>query len=361
MACWNKVWVLEGEPLYIQYMVKCIQEDLNNPEIAKYSTVSSADTIKSALMAFPFFETPDLIVISEPNADILKMCLQLAESDFSASGLIVTCEHNTFDSRLSFISKASKNKRVSYYEPLQGSQINKYIKDWATDSGVKIASDSYQWFEKNAPTTISKMKTQNGKKDIIVYDLMSLEKFLNKLEVLYKSEGEPISLEDLKNYSNFKRETDIWAFIDKVFASDMTYIYQYFEENSVTLSNHSVLWLIASQLEFLIQVKSSMSKNKNQSQISDILALKDTLGYYLDNDMSQLKDLKAKAIVNPYRLQMAMQSASKIDLKDLVNKYQATISAIRDLRSGLDGKIVSNLLTLAYSNKNNYLEPFLDV
>jgi DNA polymerase III delta subunit len=361
MACWNKVWVLEGEPLYIQYMIKCIQEDLNNPEIAKYSTVSSADTIKSALMAFPFFETPDLIVISEPNADILKMCLQLAESDFSASGLIVTCEHNTFDSRLSFISKAAKNKRVSYYEPLQGSQINKYIKDWATDSGVKIASDSYQWFEKNAPTTISKMKTQNGKKDIIVYDLMSLEKFLNKLEVLYKSEGEPISLEDLKNYSNFKRETDIWAFIDKVFASDMTYIYQYFEENSVTLSNHSILWLIASQLEFLIQVKSSMSKNKNQSQISDMLALKDTLGYYLDNDMSQLKDLKAKAIVNPYRLQMAMQSASKIDLKDLVNKYQATISAIRDLRSGLDGKIVSNLLTLAYSNKNNYLEPFLDV
>mgnify|MGYP000007525389 CR=1 FL=1 len=229
MACWNKVWVLEGEPLYIQYMIKCIQEDLNNPEIAKYSTVSSADTIKSALMAFPFFETPDLIVISEPNADILKMCLQLAESDFSASGLIVTCEHNTFDSRLSFISKASKNKRVSYYEPLQGSQINKYIKDWATDSGVKIASDSYQWFEKNAPTTISKMKTQNGKKDIIVYDLMSLEKFLNKLEVLYKSEGEPISLEDLKNYSNFKRETDIWAFIDKVFAGDMTYIYQYFD------------------------------------------------------------------------------------------------------------------------------------
>lgn len=361
MACWNKVWVLEGEPLYIQYMIKCIQEDLNNPEIAKYSTVSSADTIKSALMAFPFFETPDLIVISEPNADILKMCLQLAESDFSASGLIVTCEHNTFDSRLSFISKASKNKRVSYYEPLQGSQINKYIKDWATDSGVKIASDSYQWFEKNAPTTISKMKTQNGKKDIIVYDLMSLEKFLNKLEVLYKSEGEPISLEDLKNYSNFKRETDIWAFIDKVFTGDMTYIYQYFEENSVTLSNHSVLWLIASQLEFLIQVKSSMSKNKNQSQISDILALKDTLGYYLDNDMNQLNDLKAKAIVNPYRLQMAMQSASKIDLKDLVNKYQATISAIRDLRSGLDGKIVSNLLTLAYSNKNNYLEPFLDV
>ena len=361
MACWNKIWVLEGEPLYIQYMIKCIQEDLNNPEIAKYSTVSSADTIKSALMAFPFFETPDLIVISEPNADILKMCLQLAESDFSASGLIVTCEHNTFDSRLSFISKAAKNKRVSYYEPLQGNQINKYIKDWATDSGVKIASDSYQWFEKNAPTTISKMKTQNGKKDIIVYDLMSLEKFLNKLEVLYKSEGEPISLEDLKNYSNFKRETDIWAFIDKVFASDMTYIYQYFEENSVTLSNHSILWLIASQLEFLIQVKSSMSKNKNQSQISDILALKDTLGYYLDNDMNQLKDLKAKAIVNPYRLQMAMQSASKIDLKDLVNKYQATISAIRDLRSGLDGKIVSNLLTLAYSNKNNYLEPFLDV
>lgn len=361
MACWDKIWVLEGEPLYIQHMIECVQEDLNGPEIAKYSTVSSADTIKSALMAFPFFETPDLIVVSEPNADILKMCLQLAESNFSASGLIITCEHNNFDSRLSFISKASKNKRISYFEPLQGTQINKYIKDWATDTGVKIASDSYQWFEKNAPTTMSKIKTQNGKKDIIVYDLMSLEKFLGKLEVLYKSEKDPISLDDLKHYSNFRRETDTWAFIDKVIASDITYIYQYFEDNSITLSNHSILWLIASQLEFLIQVKSSMGKNKNQSQISDILALKDSLGFYLDNDMSPLKDIKPKAFVNPYRLQMAMQSANKIDVKDLIGKYQATISAIRDLRSGLDGKVVSTLLALAYSNKNTYLEPFLDV
>ena len=68
MACWDKIWVLEGEPLYIQHMIECVQEDLNGPEIAKYSTVSSADTIKSALMAFPFFETPDLIVVSEPNS-----------------------------------------------------------------------------------------------------------------------------------------------------------------------------------------------------------------------------------------------------------------------------------------------------
>ena len=58
---------------------------------------------------------------------------------------------------------------------------------------------------------------------------------------------------------------------------------------------------------------------------------------------------------------MAMQSANKIDVKDLIGKYQATISAIRDLRSGLDGKVVSTLLALAYSNKNTYLEPFLDV
>ncbi len=361
MSCWNKVWVLEGEPLYIQYMIKCIQEELNNPEIVKYSSVSSADTIKSALMAFPFFETPDLIIISEPNAEILKMCLQLAESNFSASGLIVTCEHNNFDSRLSFITKASKNKRISYYDPIQGSEINKFVKDWATDTGVKIAPDSYQWFEKNAPTIISKVKTPSGKKDVIVYDLMTFEKFLNKLEVLYKSEREPISIDDLKNYSNFKREADIWVFIDKVIASDMTYIYQYFEDNSVTLSNHSILWLIASQLEFLIQVKNCMAKNKTQAQISDILSLKDMLGHYLNDDMNKIEDIKPKAIVNPYRLQMAMQSASKIDLKDLTNKYLATISAIRDLRSGLDGKVVSQLLTLAYSNKNAYLEPFLDV
>lgn len=361
MSAWNKVYVLEGEPFYIQYNIKFIQEDLGNPEIIKYSNNASADNVKSALMAYPFFNIPDLIVLAEPNAELLKVCLELVESNFSASGLIITCENNTFDSRLSFISKANKNKRISYFNPIQGSDIRKYIKDWSTETGVKLSSDCLSWFETNGPTMISKMKSPNGKKDIIVHDLLTLEKFLNKLETLYKSCNQVISVDDLNNYSNFKRESDIWAFIENILSDKMNDIYMYFNKYPISLSNHSILWLIASQFEFLIQIKSLLSFTKNLNEITDRLTLKNLLGYYLNDNMEEVKDFKAKANINPYRLQMAINTCNNISIENLTNKYQATISAIRDLRSGLDSDLVALKLVLAYSNKNNYLDPFLDV
>jgi hypothetical protein len=58
---------------------------------------------------------------------------------------------------------------------------------------------------------------------------------------------------------------------------------------------------------------------------------------------------------------MAMKTCAGITMNDLISKYQATISAIRDLRSGLYPGLVSYKLSFAYSNKNKYEEPFYDV
>ena len=361
MSAWNKVHVFEGDPAYIHHSIQFVKEDLNDPEIIRYSGNSSADEIKSALTAFPFFEVPNLIVISEPNADILKMCLALAESDFAASGLIVTCEHNNFDSRLSFISKAAKNKRITYFEPLQGNDIIKYVKDWISETGIRLTSDCYSWFEKNGPTVISKIKTPTGKKDIIVYDLLTLDKFLNKLEVVFKYNNETLSLKDLINLSNFNRESDTWIFIDNIIANKLTEVFEYFNKNKLSLSNHSILWLIASQFEFLVQIKSALEKTKNTNEISDILSLKKMVGYYLNDNMETISEAKSKAAVNPYRLQMAIQTCNNVAMDDLINKYHATISAIRDIRSGMDPDLVSLNLSFAYSNKKQYLDPILDV
>lgn len=361
MPSWNKVWALEGDPFFIDCIIKDIQNELGNPDISRYTSNSSVEDIKLKLTAFSFFDLPDLVVISEPNADILKMCLELAESNFSASGLIVTCEHNTFDSRVSFISKATKNKRTSYYNCLQGDEIVNHIKEWASDSGVKLASDCYSWFQSNAPTLTSKAKTPNGKKDIIVYDLMSLEKFLDKIKVVYLSENKLISASDLSNYSNFHREADVWIFIENVLSGKLDSVYHYFDKNPITQSNHSVLWLLLAQLEFLIQVKHYLSKGHNQSAIIENLSMKNILGYYLDDNMQELVDVKPKAAINPYRIQMAIKTCTGIPMDNLVSKYQATISAIRDLRSGLYPGLVSFKLSFAYSNKNKYDEPFYDV
>jgi len=58
---------------------------------------------------------------------------------------------------------------------------------------------------------------------------------------------------------------------------------------------------------------------------------------------------------------MAIRSCSTKKIESLVDKYRATISAIMDLRSGINGEIVSGLLGFAYSEKTKYLQPFVDV
>lgn len=361
MAVWNKVWALEGDPFFIDCMIKDIQSELGNPDISRYSNTSNIEDIKLKLTAFSFFDVSDLVIISEPNADILKMCLELTENNFSASGLIVTCEHNTFDSRLSFISKASKNKRLDSFSSLQEDDIKIHIKEWADYCKVDLSPDCYNWFSSNAPTIMSKIKTPNGKKDVIVYDLISLEKFLDKLKVVYLSDGEQITVSDLGKYSNFNREADNWIFIENVMSGKLDAIYHYFEKQPLTQSNHSILWLLLSQLEFFIEVKHYMHKGLNQTSISENLSMKNILGYYLDDNMEEIQGIKAKPSINPYRLQMAMKTCTGITMNDLISKYQATISAIRDLRSGLYPGLVSYKLSFAYSNKNKYEEPFYDV
>lgn len=359
---WNKVWVLEGEPFYFKYIIEEIKEELSNPEIIKFDTNSSADDVKSALTAFPFFDVPDLIIIDEPKAEVLNMCLDLVESNFHASGLIITCAYNNFDGRQSFISKASKKKKINYVaHTMQGDSLKQFIQDWAEHFNVTLKQECYSWLQSYAPTRTAKVKINNQKKDVIIYDLIMLDKELAKINAIYSCDKKPIESNDLANYCNFKRENDIWQFIDKAIEGDLSVIVKYFSDNKLSSSNEGVLWLLASQLELYIQVKSALGNKLSESEIQDEIALKGSLNYYLGDNFEPLPETKPKAALNPYRLQMAIRSCSTKKIESLVDKYRATISAIMDLRSGINGEIVSGLLGFAYSEKTKYLQPFVDV
>jgi hypothetical protein len=141
---WNKVWLAEGCPYYIDWFIDDLVDDLGSPNILRFDSSSSAGEITSALTAFPFFDVPDLVIIKNPNAEALGACLKSIDT-LRCSGLVLTCEYNTFDGRQSFVSKASKNKRLKTYDfTEQGDDLSAFFKVWSH----QIGKSKSKWSEK---------------------------------------------------------------------------------------------------------------------------------------------------------------------------------------------------------------------
>lgn len=352
---WNKIHCLEGEPFFIKYHIQNLIEENGNPNVSKFDSNSSADDLKSALTSFPFFDVPDIIVVENPNAELLNCCLDNI-NNINSTLLILICENNAFDGRQSFITKATKNNRLESFDYIQiDDSIKSIVKDWSSYNKVELHISCFDWIDNNAPTKTVKAKIKGQKKDLIVHDLLLVERELSKIKSIFHSNKLMIYPKDLQNYCNFERESDIWNFIDNAISGNLPSTLKYFEENKLTSNNEGILWVIASQLELYIQLK---SKSKNPQ---DDISLKSYLNFYLNDDLTPTDEIKPKAQINPYRLQMAQQTASKFDVNSLVEKYQATISAIQDLRNGMPSDIISSYLALAYSNKIKYINPFINV
>jgi DNA polymerase III delta subunit len=351
---WSKIWLAEGCPYYIDWFIEDLVDDLGNPSILKFDSNSSTGEITSALTAFPFFDVPDLVVIKNPNTEILNACLNSIDS-LRCSGLVLTCEYNTFDGRQSFVSKASKNKKLKTFEfTEQGDDLSSFFKVWK--NRINFSADCLPWLNKNAPTRLAKAKVNGQKKDITIIDLIKIDQELNKIYSIYLADKKQITVEDLKQYCNFSKESEIWALFDAVINGDLAYIVNYFNKYKLTTNNEGPLWVIASQLELYLQIKSNTN-----SSIADALTLSKKINYYLNDNFETIGTVSPKAQINPYRLKMASDSCAKVSIDSLIDKYLATISSIRDLRSGLAPELISGLLCLAYSGKNKYLQPFYDV
>jgi len=351
---WDKVWLLEGCPYYGQWFIDDLKSDLNNPNVCKFDSNSSADEIKSALTIFPFFESQDLVIINNPDVEVLNACLSVIDK-MSVAALVITCFNNTFDARQSFVSKANKNKRLksfSYFE--QGDDLSNYMQTWKNE--ISFSKDCLQWINKNAPTKVVKAKLNGQKKEIIVVDLLKLDNELNKIYSVYSLDKKQITIDDLKNYCTLDKEAEIWALFDAVIDGNLHYLQSYFDKHKLHSSNEGFLWVISSQLELYLQIKMNMG-----GDLSEKLTLKDKLNYYLSDNLEYLEETKPKPILNPYRLKIANETCAKVSSNSLIDKYIATICAIMDLRAGLWPDLVSSLLCLAYSGKNTYLKPVYDV
>lgn len=348
---WDKIWLLEGCAFYIDWFINDIKDELNYPNVLKFDNSSDVRSIISSITAFPFFDVADIIIVSNPTSEIFNECINHL-NQIRCSKLIFTCQYNTFDGRQSFVSKANKNKRLKYFDYLEpGDNISSYLQTW--NSRIKLTKDCSSWISKNAPTRLAKAKVNGQKKEITIIDLFQLENELGKLYSIYLDDEIPINVDDLINYCNFSRESEIWTFFDAILNNDFKYVVNYFDDYKLTTSNEGVLWVVSSQLELYLQLKCGVSSEK--------LTLEDKLNFYLGDSFLPITDVKAKPILNPYRLKISQDACNKVSLDSIKNKYIASICAIRDLRAGLSPDLVSFKLSLAYAERNNYLEPIYDV
>jgi len=355
---WDKVYLLEGEPYYIDLYIDSIKEENNFPNVQIFDNSAHLIDLKNALTAFNFFEEPDIIIIKEPNADILNVCNDFINK-FTCSSLILTCQYNSFDGRQSFVSKAKKNNKLIYLNHIKsGDSVANIIKEWCEDKNLKLNYECLNWLNKNCPTRLAKIKDSNNvKKDTIIVDLLMLFNQLNKIKNLYDFDNKAITTNDLINYCNFRSETDIWSFIDKMICGDISYCFNYFDKNQLTTNDEGILWVIASQIELYLQV---CGVSKSLDQLQDDLTLKSMLNTYYNDDL-QINDFKPKPAINPYRLKMAQQTCRNLDIESLSIKYQNVINSIQDLRAGLPPEIVSGYLSLALSGKTSYETSLVNV
>lgn len=355
---WDKVYLLEGEPYFIDLYIDALKEENDFPNVQSFDSSAHLNDLKNSLTAFNFFDSPDIILIKEPNAEILNLCSELI-NNLTCSNLILTCQFNTFDGRQSFVSKAKKNNKLIYLNHIKsGESIYKILNEWCKSNNILLNKSCIQWLDKNYPTRIAKIKDANGiKKDTIIADLNLLFNQLNKIKNIYDCYKTDITTNDIINYCNFKNETDIWLFVDKIISGDLSACFSYFENNKLTTNDEGILWVIASQIELYLQI---CGVHKTADQLQDAITLKNTINHYLNEDLCT-SDLKPKPSINPFRLKMAQTTCKNYNPSMLSIKYQCVINAIQDLRYGMPPEIVSGYLSLALCGKTNYIESFSNV
>ena len=361
---WSKVFVFSGEPLQVQMGVDAAIKSVETPPVTRFTKDDSPKTIFSTLTKFQLEEPSDIVWLNFPTADQLKTCMEVLEAQsITASILIISTPGDSLDGRSAFAMAANKNKRVWMFEYIQAGDshaLEAHLKDWEKGMEMKINPDAKSWLVKKAPTYAVKIKTATGKKEAEAYDLLDLEAELEKIAIVRQYEGGSISLDDVVNFCFFNYAQDVWGFVAAATVGDKALIMRHLDQMDVGKTDQGSLWLLISQLGFLISVRSLMDLGiQDTFELQRLIPSDRYIGRYLLPDWTEA-EARPAATVNPYRIQKAMESVYGITSAQLGAKYAAVMSGIRDLRAGLHPEIVIPYLTLALAGSIDYSSPLAD-
>jgi len=362
--CWAKVYVISGEPQLCKMAFTEVLEKIGAPGVKRYYKGDKPEHLKSSFSSFSFGEQADVVVVHNPNADLLKVCLSaIEEGPFKASGLVIMNPGDSLDGRLSFVSAANKNKRVYHYDFIESSNkpaLTKYVKDWESGTGVFMTDEARVWLIANAPTTTGKVKTNTGKKDVEVFDLELLENELDKPYILKVDSGDKITKQELQDLCRFEHNHDVWSFISASIDGNVERAYVEIERMLESQDVKSAIALLMSQIKFLIGLKSlgdSYLASASEYDIAAKLSIGKYLNHYLTVDWNELDSKTEVPAINPWRVKKACESTPKWSMEQLCKQYTAAAFAYKDLRFGVPEDILLPYLMLALSGKIEYKEP----
>lgn len=360
-ACWDKVWVLGGEPCVCRLTLESILEDNNITQKRRFTKDDKIEDIKIKISNMSILQASLAIIIYDPNAEILKMCLELIEANKIAPRmLVIVTLGDTLDARSSFATKAQKNNRafiMSYVEAGNTNGLMNYLSEWETGTGVGITFEAKKWMLLNAPIGVAKVKTATGKKDTEVYELEKIENDLNKLMALCRLENRAIDVKDFIDNCDYNQVADVWEFIKCSIGGNaqksFDMVYKMIEQQGAS----SLLWLLNSQLAFLIQLKQLIKQGCiSSSTLCEKMSYERYLGVYLDNNWGDMPECN-KPNINIWRVKKAMESCANWKLETLVSQQQAVTNALLDLYSSAPEDIIVPFLILSLSGYTKYDQP----
>lgn len=304
-----------------------------------------------------------MVVIYDPSAEQMRTIESFLDAEvMTASALVIATLGDLPDGRSKFIQKAEKQKRVFFMSPIEykdTKSLKSHLLEWAEDAQVSFDKDAINWILSNAPACVGKIKSPSGKKDCEVYDLQSIENELEKIKVINSLGNYKICVADLEKYVRFDYYIDIWSFINVAIsngsnAGDALKMIQIIANSQGT---QAALILLASQIEFLLCIKSLQNRNIQKAEaIAEFMSMDSYLGRYLLPDWTEINEIPTLPKPNAWRIRKAIESPIP-STERLSLLYQSVLSAIRDLRSGLDERIVLPYLALCLGGHNSYITP----
>lgn len=338
MNKWDNVFVYTGDEFLSNMHFRSL---VNSKDLIFFDNDADLKTIHKSLFTFNIFSEQRAYKIINPKAEILKIINDNIET-LSTENLGIFAINDSLDLRSSFSKNCQKNKRIINIQPIlvnDQKNLKKFL------SNVNMTNEAFQFLLQNCPTETIKIKDNNVKKDVIVYNLYLLTNEINKLTSAF---DRPLVLEDF-NDCNFSNDENIFEFINDCFLGHATNILEGLDILNKSHGHQATLMILLSQLNFYFSISELKEKNLNIQEIDKLIKLEDFINKYFDKDYTEIKNINIPA-PNPIRAKIAYHGF-KNNTEELTNMYLSVVNSIIDLRNNVKENIVFPRLALALSNK----------
>ena len=274
-----------------------------------------------------FFDSNNVYIHTNISNEDIKLIQDKSEK--LGSKHIILYDDDSFDGRLSLISKAKKSNLIfdcSY--PLVGdfNALKRHINNFVLKNNANINSETLNYLIEICPILRIKSKQSGSKKEILCYDIDILFKELEKII----SYTDKIFLRDVRNAS-FNEECDIFEFIEQLMNKNLDYCLTKIDLLLSSMGEQGFLLVLLSQLNFMLVIADTNKSYRPVSEVQEILELRDILGKYLDDEYKE--STYTVKVQNPIRIRIQSSKDNLYSPAQYSKMITMVVDSIVDLRT----------------------------